>query len=613
MNNTLITNYKRLINTSITILVSIIGAVSIDEYLENTYVKESSSGIIVIVFSVILFLTWKKVPCNKQFRYYCINVLYSIVFSFFMVCGQKLDYGGFSGLINLLFLCLGMSAVVIPIVLCLESLINEYLKSTPLRSKKVLNYSFLVVIFTWVLGYMAAFPGIYAVDAMTWYLEFSDPSFPISAQWSPPYAGLFYLFVSTSYRLLGSYGPGLALFTALQVIFLLWIIRKILAYVYELGGNNATILASVFFAFVPTHIIIAVSTLQGAPFMGCFAMIILHICRMVSNPDSYWSNKRNLITFILWGVAACILRNNAYFAFILFLIFIPFYTKMHRRKLLLSMIIIIVITSIYKGPVLDSFGVMKGTSLREMMSMPLQQMACVYLYYPANISSDDRDNLEKYVNRDALQTYSSFPSISDALKSNLDVDLLESDPVEFIKLYLSLGTKAPVGYLQAAYMQDLGLCYIDKSYPDPRTWHPFINYASYDLPDEKYIKIERHSLFPLYDRLLRKLFGYAENGYGGEVETVFSEIPLLSIACRVSTYFWLLLYLMVLVIIRKAKRFFIPIGIFLCYTFTILIGPLITYRYYAPVVFAMPVLLSYVFRFLRDNSKCSYIESANNE
>ena len=90
------------------------------------------------------------------------------------------------------------------------------------------------------------------------------------------------------------------------------------------------------------------------------------------------------------------------------------------------------------------------------------------------------------------------------------------------------------------------------------------------------------------------MYGYTPSGYGGEVVTLFDDVPVVGVACRASTYFWILLYLVAVGIISKKKEYFVSLGLMLGYTFTILIGPVVMYRYYAPIIFSMPILIAYM-------------------
>lgn len=296
------------------------------------------------------------------------------------------------------------------------------------------------------------------------------------------------------------------------------------------------------------------------------------------------------------------LRNNAYYVFVLFLICVPLYHKESRKRLLFTIATVITTITIYNGPVLDFAGVSKGTSLQESLSMPLQQMACAYVQYPHKLTQEQKVLLEQFVPPKVLKQYSRYPGISDGLKSNVNLKLVRQDFCKFISLYINIGTNAPKAYLKAAYMQNLGMLYIDKRYQDTRIWHNLIEYISYyDMHDSVYIQIKRDSLFPLYDKYLSHLFGEKINknirsvNYAGDTKTIFSSVPVLSTFCRVSTYFWCLVYFLVFVTMYGYKEDLLYIGFITIFTLSIFFGPVILYRYYAPVIFAFPVIIAALF------------------
>lgn len=578
--------------------LAILATITASRYLEGPVTSGKGSSIIMVLLFSFFLSCWNHFPRHKKYTFYLFNAVFVILFSVSIAVGQKLDLDIPFDAEKILKLTTGFFMAFFPVMCIASNFLDNYQASSLDNrnlSKKAYRLGFIFVVICWTLGYLASFPGIYAVDAMTWYLEFSTPSIPVSSQWSPIYAGLFYLFVHTGKVLFGNYECGLAIFIGIQSLLILWVIKKILIFVQNSLGNIACIIASLFFALVPTHAIMSMQTLQGAPFMACFAMMMIHLSRMVREGEEYWKCRKNRIAFILWGVGSCVLRNNAYYAFIAFIMFTLFYQRGLRLKLFLSIASILVITMIYKGPVLDMLGVSKGTALRESLSMPLQQMACVYTKFPEKLTQTQKEALESYITSDALNSYNAQPEISDVLKSNINIARVQHKFKGFVKLYMAIGLRAPYAYLQAAYMKNIGLLYVDKAYPDPRMWHPYLNYASYDLKNPQYIKIRRLSLFPQYNKLLGKLFGYSENGYGGDITTIFSSIPLFSILCRVSTYFWCSVYFTLYVLYKKQRDSLVYLGMVICFTLTILLGPVIMYRYYAPVVFAFPVIVAALF------------------
>ena len=519
-------------------------------------------------------------------------VLFSALLSFFTAWGKFLDrYIGMDRpYMAVMAACLFFA--LYPVGLFTAGLPGRAAADRTPPGPKLEWICFIAIAVVWILGYLAMFPGVYAVDAQTWYREFTDPSFPVLDQWSPIYAGLFFLFVHGGKVWLDSYEAGFAFFTALQLCFVLCAVRSVLHFTAERTGRTGLILAAVFY-FLPVHTIIACQSVQAAPFMACYAMLLMHLIRMYEDPARYWGRKRNVIRLGIWGLLCCVLRNNAYIMLAGFIPFIFLYHRGFRKRLVFTVCAVLAVAVLYKGPVLRAFGVQRSNSLREMMSIPLQQMACAYNYNADRLSDAQKEALTGYVPDSNLKEYVLYPSISDSVKFALDTRLIKKDPAAFAGLYLGIGARSLSCYLNATYLQDLGLIYIDKAYPDARMWHPYLNYACYDLHNELYIAMQRHSLFPAYDSLLGRLFGYAADGYGGDVETLFSGIPVFGLLCRVSFYFWIVVYLVLFGLFHRSRGLLFVLGTCMTFTLTILLSPVIVYRYYAPVVFCMPVILSF--------------------
>lgn len=579
------------------IIAALLGALGISIYWEESLQQSTASSILTLLIFALLVWIWRKyynikIPIRMKVWF----ALFTEILCLSMFMGKNIDstiqYSVRELLVFSVLFFIGIYPIIIIIVSRIDSIKNYKIEKVD-NKKRILF--FIPIVILWLLGYLAAFPGIYAMDAMTWYYQYSNPAVVVSAQWSPVYSGLFYTFVHFGEVYLHSAEAGLAIFIALQMLFILKVIWDILKFMNSRFGFAGCLVTSVFFSLVPTHMIIALQTVQGAPFMACFALFVIYLGKILATPESFWDSKKNIVFFILLGFLLCVLRNNAYYAVIVFLVFTICYKKQYRRKLIISLIAIIGISSIYKGPVLDYMHVEKGPSMQEMLSMPLQQMAYVYTYLPEKLTEDQKQLLTTYIPKEDLKKYPDNMESSDNVKRNFNVPLLQKNPKEFAKLYLAIGMKSPLSYISAAYWQDAGLLYLDKKYPDPQMWHPFINYASYEKLPKQFLIIKRHSILPAYNKLLGTLFGYALDGYGGNVRTEFSSIPFLGVFCRVSTYFWSLLFMSVYALYKKWKEKFLVLGFYLIFTLTIIVGPVVLYRYYAPVVFSFPVLFAIIF------------------
>lgn len=577
------------------LLLSFLSIAGLYLYLEQPSPEAPVSSVFFVLISPLFYALWRRVEERGLHRRQVVfSAVFAVLFSMFTVAGKLLDHGvddrELLAALTILLLCF----TVFPVIGFLTDVIRkkEFDPTKTPVTPKMISLCFCVIVPVWFLVWLAAFPGIFAVDAMTWYLSFSDPTVPVTAQWSPLYAGLFYAFVHTGYSVTASYIPGMALFSFLQMVFILCVVHRILVFCAERGGKRMLLASTLFFSLLPTHAVMAVQTVQGAPAMACSAMICLHLVRMTEDPASYWSGRRNAIHLIVWGILTCILRNNLYVVFVLLIPFTLFFYRSHRKQLLLSFLAIVALVSVYKGPLLRFAGVRPGPTLQESLSLPLQQLACVYALFPDRMTEDDRALMRSYVPEEYLLNYERESGISDAVKGHLNTELLSEDPAAFLKLYLRVGLRAPKAYIRAALLQNLGLWYIDKQYPDARIYHPYLNYASYELDNPVFIHITRRSLLPPLDRLLLLLFGNADHSYGGDVSSYFNAIPVIGPLCRASLYFWVLVFMTLYRIFFRGG----PSSLLLLFawliTCSLFFGPVIVYRYYAPVIFSMPVMLS---------------------
>lgn len=593
--------------TLVTIAFAFLSSIGVALYWDDASSFNKGASIFVFLLFLMYWEIWKQFfKSSFSRRDIIVFALISLILSLSLVVGKVLDLHphsaitdftskNYEGIIRVGRICMALILAfgIFPMLYLADQKLYSLDRKTANISARTKATCFIIVAISWILIYLAAFPGIYSCDAYSWYNEFDNAQIPVTSKWSPVCAGWFYLLVHTSYLLSGAYEPGLAMYSLMRVIFLLWVVWCVLSFAAQYGNEIFCILIAAFYAFIPVHAVIAVQTVQAAPFMGCFAMMFLHLTKMFIDPGTYWKNRRNLIRFILWGIAACIFRNNARYAIaVAMLLILVGFRGSHKKKIFAALTGILAASVIYSGPVLGMFGITKGTALREMLSLPLQQLCYVYDFDSDRLTENEKKEIVTYIPEEALNRYKTIDqSISDKAKRLADISLITEDPIRFVKLYIKVGLKDPVGFGKGAYLQNLGLLYLDKFYPDARTWHPYLDYGSYKFEDEKYINIGRYSLFPSYDRLLGFLFGESMTGYGGSSIQAFSKVPVLSAFCRASTYFWLLLFLCFFTIRHKLTECIPLLALALGFVITEFLSPVILCRYIEPIIFSFPIIL----------------------
>lgn len=525
-------------------------------------------------------------------------LLLSLIFSSMLIAGIIIDNDNRNLRIGIYIWGI-IFIVAFPIYMGLMWLSN-YLEEHPFHKydtikNNTLKKGFLCIVFIWFLGYLAMYPGVYATDAQYWYYEFSHPNVPISSQWSPVYAGIFYFFVESGRRIFDSVIIGFGMFTFLQMVIILYGVWRIISFIHDILGRKATLLSMIFFSAVPTHVILSVTSAQDSLFAFAFAMGLIHFITIGINPVSYFSKKRNMAELAIWLILSCIIRNNGFYTILVLFVWTIVFVNSYKGKILSILALSMITVLIYQGPIYSIFGIQKGTSTREMLSLPLQQMAFAY-NYDSHISRKLRKDMQNYLSDEDWKRYE--PCISDQIKGRLNTELVQENILDFVDLYVKVGMESPESYFAGTLLQTYGLWYPNKQYPDPKIWHPYINYLSFskDIYNVGFT-IPRVSLFPFYEKILGWMFGmgYTEDGYGGELFMAFSEIPILSWLCKAGTYTWILMYTCIYSFIRKRKHILLPLGYLLALFLTVFLSPVIMYRYVAPFVFSGPLIVALLF------------------
>ena len=378
----------------------------------------------------------------------------------------------------------------------------------------------------------------------------------------------------------------------------LYVIWKVLSFINDKMNRMWVILSTLFF-LLPIHVILSLTSAQDSLFAVSFAMVVLLLIEYLL--DEQFLNKKNAIKLFLWMFLMCVIRNNGVYV-LTFLLLSALLLKA-RRKFLILLTGVIIFVFVYQGPVYALCGWQKGTALREMLSLPLQQMA--WVYNNDDLTENQRKEMQKFVPDEGWNTYE--PLISDHVKSNLNIEEVQRDKISFLKSYISFSVFDPIGYVQAFGLQTFSLWYPNKTWPDPRPWHPYIDILCYaeSVGYEPGFVIKRDSLFPQYQWILENLYGAGSpgDGYGGNLKMVFSKIPIFSTLCQAGFYSCILAFLGVYaVFVNRNKKMVLILSAEFGMWLTVLLSPVIMYRYCAPFIFTAPLYVSAMF-LLKKNTK----------
>ena len=78
-----------------------------------------------------------------------------------------------------------------------------------------------------------------------------------------------------------------------------------------------------------------------------------------------------------------------------------------------------------------------------------------------------------------IPDYKSYSSrISVSTKGTFNTEEMEKNKIGFLKLWLSVGLKCPVTYVDAFLSNNIGFWYTDMMYPDPSAFHAYIEWEN---------------------------------------------------------------------------------------------------------------------------------------
>ncbi len=573
---------------------------------EISIVCQNSAAFTEILLLPCIFIFYRLyVKCfiHKQTkRFYLLTIGLAIIFSVMLVAGGILDgYAEFRLSVKSILWVITLITAIVPVLAAITIWLDQNGKKVEhiQNNKKLLPICFGLIVLIWMFGYLALFPGVYGTtaDAPYWYYEFSRSDVPISSQWSPLYCSMYYGIMRFGELVFDSHTMGFAIFSFIQMAFVLLAVWNILSFINKQFREIALICAAAFFALLPTHMILSVTSAQDPVFAACFAMCVLQLFDLAQNTEVYLACKKNYIKLVAWFILFCMIRNNGMYAILIMIFFAAIFLRKHRIQIFFLSGVVIAVMLLYQGPIYQILGIQKGTALREILSLPLQQMAYVYNYEYEQLSKQQADRMLRYMSDDDWRTY--MPCISDQIKNRTDMGAIQDDIVGFIKLYTDIFLTEPGGYIKGAAAQTFGLWYPNKKWPDERIWHPYIGYLCSDTYGIELVgfAVSRKSLFPAYEELLSTLYGKGEDhsGYGGNLFMAFSNIPVIGVLSKAGTYFWMTLYLLLYAVYRKWREPFLMIGLGMGIYATVLLSPVILYRYCAPMIFAAPLFAAIFF------------------
>lgn len=478
----------------------------------------------------------------------------------------------------------------------------------PEKRKAVWLFYSLCIFLCWLPVFLAYYPSVFAYDAEGQLYQV------LARDYSTHHPLVHTLFLGVFFRLgiaAGSCSAGMAVHSVVQMALMACAFGWAVCFLYQRrvsGWVRALLL--LFFALFPANSVLAVSTTKDVLFAALVLLYTLSFYRVVCEESASGEGgaavrKKELAVCVFCAVFMLLFRNNAVYAFVagVPVIYAGFgkrrrqkengvqdagvrkdddLQKKKARKIYVCMTLLALALYGVCAFLLKTAVHAQNGSPREMLSVPLQQMARTRVKAEEEIAKDLRQELEKYISSEwVFVAYN--PHLADPVKSRA---VIHDDPVGLIRTWVRLGLAHPAVYIDAFLDNSLGLWYLwDTSHAQvygigTESGFGYLSTDNRVMPAG--FEVEEHSLLPGLRVFLERIV--SDNEY--------SKIPVVRLLFAPALYWWLLWLYLVTALYRKTYREALPAVFLAAYCLTLLLSPTVLVRYAYPLMVTVPVLLS---------------------
>lgn len=308
---------------------------------------------------------------------------------------------------------------------------------------------------------------------------------------------------------------------------------------------------------------------------GCITVIFLLILNKYFETEK--TIVRKVISFLELFICGCVFalfRSNAYYALFIWIFCIIFYGIKMKDKLIISSIIsAFICCTIIKGPVYNAIGVGEQ-NLTESLSIPLQQIAYVITNDNIYMTDDEYNFLNQVIDVDRIaKVYKDW--ISDPVKQLFNekgnYEYFEEHKMDYLKLWVKLGIRDPIGYVTAWIKQTYGY------------WYPNVSYWVY------WTGVRENDLGLIEKPLVSADF----TSYIEQKAANYDEYPILGSLWNLGTFTWLVVIMAFYSL--KQKKYGIVLNYILLLTIwlSLMLGTPVyaEFRYYYSIVASLPLIL----------------------
>lgn len=436
-----------------------------------------------------------------------------------------------------------------------------------LKSRYVFWGCWLATFLAWLPCYLSYYPGILSYDSNVQTLM-ARRIWPWTTHHPPIHTFLWKVCLSAGYKI--GIEP-IVIYSLLQMLVLSGCLAFVIKYLINRGCNNfIVVFAFCFFAFNPVIAILSFAMTKDIYFAAALMLMSINLLELVRDPNTFLKKPVYCLSFVLFTVISCLLRNNFIYAYILLFPILFIMLRKASKKVFMIILAPIVLTMLCTRLVYPFANIEKGDT-KESLSVPMQQIALVA--ETEALSEEVLEEIERYIPDTSVFN----PRFADPIKFVFSEEEFNQNSSDFFRLWFKLFIKYPTRYIDAFLSLNIPLWYTETDWIDPFSERMYIETYIYDGS----YTFERNSILP-------GLYEFYEKIADGRS---FENLPGISCLLSINMPVWILLFTILYLLTQKEnKKICVPI-MYLFLWLTYMAGPVSCLRYIFPVMLPYPIFL----------------------
>lgn len=467
---------------------------------------------------------------------------------------------------------------------------------TPAKAVKyvdVLTFGFMLL--CWLPVLLAVYPGFFVYDAQEEWLQVASRNFTTHH----PLVHVLLLggIVCAVHKVTDSYNLGIACYMTVQMLIVSGCFTYLLVFMRRRKVAKGVRIASlVYFAFFPVIVMFTLCSAKDTIFTAALLMLLLALIDLGSDSGRFFASRNQMALFVLSALAMMLFRKNGVYAFavmaLILLLYVnkKFYSgktirdshekaqRPYLRKMALLLAIIFASYFMINSVLILALHA-KNEENQEILTVPIQQLARTYKFNPEAFDPEDVAALHAVLPEEALVLYN--PKLSDPVKVHFRNNVYAANKTRYAKLWLKIGLRKPLSYINAWLMNSYGFWYPDTVIDvySGNTVFTFTydesSYFGYEVEEPGY----RDSKIPWLDKAYRKL----------SLEISQEKVPIYSMLYSPGGIFWGIAFVFAYMLYRKKYHIVVPYLMVLIVWLTVILGPIYLPRYVLIFWFGIPL------------------------